>query len=95
MQHRRAALREAGDGPAGRVTLKVVTFNIQDLFVASDREQRMRAIGRALEAAPDLIGLQEAFDAGRREQLEAELERVSGAAYESVYSSVMGSDSVC
>ena len=92
----RAALREAGDarGPASRVTLKVVTFNVQDLFVASDREQRMRAIGRALgELRPDLIGLQEAFDAEHREQLEAELERVSGAAYESVYfpSGVMGS----
>ena len=92
----RAALREAGAarGTASRVTLKVVTFNVQDLFVASDRERRMRAIGRALgELRPDLIGLQEAFDAGHRGELEAELERVSGTAYESVYfpSGVMGS----
>lgn len=92
----REVLREAGDarGLTSTVALKVVTFNVQDLFVASDREQRMRAIGRALgRLRPDLVGLQEAFDATHREELKTELERVSGATYESVYfpSGVMGS----
>jgi endonuclease/exonuclease/phosphatase family metal-dependent hydrolase len=89
---RRAAAPAAG--PRLPLSLTVVTFNVQDLFIASRRKQRMRAIGRRLgELRPDFIGLQEAFDGGHREQLEAELERVSGLSYEHRYfpSGVMGS----
>ncbi|MGC6486589.1 MAG: endonuclease/exonuclease/phosphatase family protein [Planctomycetota bacterium] len=84
----------AAPGPRRPLALKVVTFNVQDLFVASRRPERMRAIGRRLGALrPDFIGLQEAFDGVHRAQLEAELERVSGLSYEHRYfpSGVMGS----
>jgi len=81
-------------GPTKPMELTLVTFNVHDLFVASDRQVRMRAIGRRLgEIRPDYIGLQEAFSSSHRKELEAELERVSGVAYESQYfpSGVMGS----
>jgi len=81
-------------GPRLPLALKVVTFNVQDLFVASRRPERMRAIGRRLGALrPDFIGLQEAFDGDHRELLEAELEWVSGLSYQRRYfpSGVMGS----
>jgi len=80
--------------PPDSVRLTLVTFNVQDLFVARDRRKRMRAIGRELgRLRPDYIALQEAFSASHRAELEAELERVAGVAYESVYfpSGVAGS----
>jgi len=45
------------------MTLKIVTFNVQDLpIVASHRPERMRSIGAVLaELDPDVVGLQEAF----------------------------------
>jgi len=60
---------------AEALTLKVVTFNIQDLyFVSGDRPQRMRAIGAALNILdPDIVGFQEAFIAADREILLKEL----------------------
>jgi len=48
---------------AAETTLKVVTFNIHDLYVASGhRPERMRAIGKKLvELDPDVVGIQESF----------------------------------
>ena len=48
---------------AGPVTLKIVTYNIQDiLIVGHDRAKRMRALGKTLsELDPDIVGFQEAF----------------------------------
>lgn len=45
------------------ITLRVVTFNIQDLWVVGrDRPARMRAIGQRLtELDPDIVGFQESF----------------------------------
>lgn len=45
------------------VTLKVVTFNIWDLFpVSTHRPERMAVIGEVLtELGPDIVGFQEAF----------------------------------
>ena len=45
------------------ITLKIVTFNIHDLYVASrHRPERMRAIAETLCALdPDVVGIQEAF----------------------------------
>jgi len=58
------------------LTLKVVTFNIQDLyFVGKDRPLRMRAIGAKLFTLdPDLVGFQEAFIEADRNLLIKELE---------------------
>jgi sphingomyelin phosphodiesterase 2 len=58
------------------VTLKVVTFNIHDLYLAStDRPQRMRSIGAKLMILdPDIVGFQEAFIASDRAVLLKELE---------------------
>jgi endonuclease/exonuclease/phosphatase family metal-dependent hydrolase len=57
------------------LTLKVVTFNIQDLaWVSEERPRRMRGIGAALLILdPDIVGFQEAFVEGDREILLAEL----------------------
>lgn len=56
---------------ASSVTLKVVTFNIHDLFVVSKhRPERMAAIARHLVALdPDIVGIQEAFISSDREVL--------------------------
>ena len=45
------------------LTLKVVTFNIQDLgFVSEERPRRMRGIGAVLNILdPDIVGFQESF----------------------------------
>ncbi len=53
------------------VTLKVVTFNVQDLIpVGKNRPERMRAIGAILtELDPDIVGFQEAFIRKDREIL--------------------------
>lgn len=65
--------------PAWRepATLKLVTFNIQDLLlVASDHEDRMMAIARKLGTLdPDIVGFQEAFIEEHRGLLIRELEK--------------------
>lgn len=60
------------------VTLKIVTFNIQDLYVVGrDRPARMRHIGRILtELDPDIVGFQESFISGDRAIL---LEALAGS----------------
>jgi len=52
-------------------TLKIVTFNIQDLWVVgSDRPERMRAIAAKLQILdPDIVGFQESFIEEDREIL--------------------------
>lgn len=52
-------------------TLKIVTFNIQDLIVVGmDRPERMRAIGEVLtELDPDIVGMQESFVEPERQVL--------------------------
>ena len=49
--------------PTQPITLKVVTFNIQDAWnISTDRPARMRSIGTKLNLLdPDIVGLQEAF----------------------------------
>jgi endonuclease/exonuclease/phosphatase family metal-dependent hydrolase len=58
------------------VTLKVATFNIQDLYlVGKDRPLRMRSIGaKLLILDPDIVGFQEAFIEPDRALLLKELE---------------------
>lgn len=58
------------------VTLKVATFNIQDLYlVGKDRPLRMRSIGAKLMILdPDIVGFQEAFIEPDRAILLKELE---------------------
>ena len=70
-----AALREPPVGLSEPLTLKVVTFNIQDLYIAGkDRPLRMRAIGAKLYTLdPDLVGFQEAFVSADRALLLKEL----------------------
>jgi len=60
----KSALLAAPTGPLTKdTTLKIVTFNIHDLYVASThRPERMRAIAQVLcELDPDIAGLQESF----------------------------------
>jgi len=56
---------------AEEVVLKVVTFNIQDLYIAGrNRLARMKAIGETLcKLDPDLVGIQESFIGKDREVL--------------------------
>lgn len=53
------------------ITLRIVTFNVQDLFIAGrQRIKRMRAIGDKLaELDPDIVGFQEAFIEKDRQML--------------------------
>ncbi len=53
------------------LTLKIITFNIQDLWVVGkDRPARMRHIGRVLtDLDPDVVGFQESFITKDREIL--------------------------
>jgi len=48
---------------AKELTLKIVTFNIQDMYlIGRNRPERMRGIGQALrDLDPDIAGFQEAF----------------------------------
>lgn len=60
----KSALLKSPPAPlAAPVTLKVVTFNIQDTWVVGrNRPERMRAIGTKLSILdPDIVGFQEAF----------------------------------
>jgi len=70
------------------LTLKVVTFNIHDLYVvARDHVERMRAIGEVLtELDADLVGIQEGFVEKHRQVL---LDAVAGSrlAYHEYYPS--------
>lgn len=61
---------------AAPIALKVVTFNIQDLYlVGKDRPRRMRAIGAKLYTLdPDVVAFQEAFIEADRNVLLKELE---------------------
>ncbi|HUW62445.1 MAG TPA: endonuclease/exonuclease/phosphatase family protein [Candidatus Bathyarchaeia archaeon] len=57
---------------ADEVVLRIVTFNIQDLYVAGrNRIARMKAIGETLRHLdPDIVGIQESFiEKDRRELL--------------------------
>ncbi|MCX5772709.1 MAG: endonuclease/exonuclease/phosphatase family protein [Candidatus Hydrogenedentes bacterium] len=56
---------------ADDVVLKIVTFNIQDLYVAGrNRISRMKAIGEALcNLDPDIVGIQESFIEKDRQKL--------------------------
>lgn len=58
------------------VTLKVATFNVHDLYLASqDRPLRMRSIGaRLMILDPDIVGFQEAFIEADRAILLKELD---------------------
>lgn len=72
-----SALRAGPPSPwTGTATLKVATFNIQDLYLAGkDRPQRMRSIGaKLLILDPDIVGFQEAFIKADRAVLLKELE---------------------
>lgn len=76
------------------LTLKVLTFNIQDLLVvASNHENRMRAIARKLnEVDPDIAGFQEAFVAAHREILTTALKQQTRLQHFQYYDSgTMGS----
>ena len=73
---------------AGETVLKVVTFNIQDLYIAGrNRVARMKAIGETLRNLdPDIVGIQESFIEKDREYLLAQLEN-SRLAYRQYYKS--------
>lgn len=73
---------------ASDVVLKVVTFNIQDLYIAGqNRLARMKAIGETLrELDPDLVGIQESFIQKDRNALLASLAG-SRLAYHEYYES--------
>ena len=70
-----ALLRESPAPLAEPLELKVVTFNIQDLYLkGKDRPLRMRAIGAKLYTLdPDVVGFQEAFIEADRAVLLKEL----------------------
>jgi endonuclease/exonuclease/phosphatase family metal-dependent hydrolase len=75
------------------VTLTMVTFNIQSLWVVGwNRPARMRALGQLMqEFQPDIVGWQEAFIDSDRELLIHSLEG-SGLVYHEYYpSATMGS----
>ena len=57
------ALSKLSQGLIKPVTLKIVTFNIHDIyFVSTDRTERMRAIANKLSGLdPDIVGFQESF----------------------------------
>ena len=76
------------------VSLKIVTFNIQDIYVAStDRAKRMRAIADKLcMLDPDIVGFQESFIKRDRNLLIEKLKKSSRLQYHQYYPSrVVGS----
>lgn len=76
------------------LTLRVVTFNIQDLYVvARDHEDRMRAIAaRLAKIDPDIVGFQEAFIEKHRALLIEELKKQTRLQHFQYYASAkMGS----
>jgi len=66
------------------ITLKIVTFNIQNTWVVGlNREERMDAIARTLsELDPDIVGFQEAFVPRERELLIKKLKASSRLQYD-------------
>lgn len=83
-------MREAPAPLKQAVTLKVVTFNVHDMYLISfHRPERMAAIGAALkELDPDLVGIQEAWIEKDRETLWRAVEG-SRLKYRQYYSSGM------
>lgn len=75
------------------LTLKIVTFNIQDLFVVGrNRPARMRHIARVLaDLDPDLVGFQESFIGKDRDVLIKALEATRLRHHQYYSSSVGGS----
>ena len=76
------------------VVLKVVTFNIHDMYIeSSDRPERMHAIAEKLcELDPDLVGFQEAFIKRDRKILIKQFQKDSRLTYHRYYpSGVVGS----
>lgn len=76
------------------VTLKIVTFNIHDIYVGStDRNERMRAIAEKLcMFDPDIVGFQESFIREDRNALIETLKRGSRLQFHQYYPSrVVGS----
>lgn len=69
-----SALKSVGTG-SGPAEIVVVTYNVQDLYVAGqDRQRRMRLIGQTLvRLDPDVVAIQEAFIKKDREELIAQL----------------------
>lgn len=78
---------------SGPITLKVVTFNIWDLYhEGTHRRERMEAIGRNLvELEPDVIGFQEAFIRRDREIVLRALEQAGLAHHQYFRSGLVGS----
>jgi sphingomyelin phosphodiesterase 2 len=73
----KSLLLKAPPGPLVKpIDLKLITFNIHDLYVASkNRPERMIGIAKKLrEMDPDFVGIQEAFIKKDREVLLKELE---------------------
>ncbi|MBI4557083.1 MAG: endonuclease/exonuclease/phosphatase family protein [Candidatus Hydrogenedentes bacterium] len=74
--HSKSKFLETSPRPLAQpVNLRIVTFNVHDLYWESeDRPERMRAIAdRLTELDPDLVGFQEAFIAADRKVLLAAL----------------------
>jgi len=71
------------------VTLKMVTFNIQDTYiVGTNRQERMEAIaGKLCELDPDIVGFQESFIASDRKVLIDSLSSGSRLQYHQYYPS--------
>lgn len=84
-------LKDKPEPLAEPLTLKIVTFNIQDLFiVGKNRPARMRHIARVLgDLDPDIAGFQEAFIGKDREVLIRALE-TTRLRYHQYYSSSVG-----
>ena len=75
------------------ITLKIVTFNIQNLWVAGrNRPERMRAIAETLRNLdPDIVGIQEGFVKKDRNILLEELEGSRLAHHQYFPSALVGS----
>jgi len=76
------------------LTLRIITYNIYDLYIESDdRAERMFGIAEKLCALdPDLVGFQESFIKGDRNILIGELQKCSRLQYHQYYPSrVVGS----
>ncbi|MBU4212210.1 MAG: hypothetical protein KKD33_06465, partial [Verrucomicrobia bacterium] len=91
---REVALIRQTHGLTKPVTLKIVTFNIHDIYVGStDRAERMRAIAEKLcTLDPDIVGFQESFIKKDRNILIERLKKGSRLQYHQYYPSrVVGS----
>lgn len=76
------------------LTLRIITYNIYDLYIESDdRAERMFGIAEKLcTLDPDLVGFQESFVKGDRKILIGELQKCSRLQYHQYYPSrVVGS----